>query len=201
MPVPIRKHETQSNMDLMVVEEDTVKVVEGHPDAAFMVETADAGRVIEACLSNGTDAALLYAENLTGGFFDLSSGQAGEILQKLRNYGVRLAVVCPPGRVAFSSRFGEMLTEERRGHTWRVRHASAAREWLARRQPASPIPSRKTHTSADNLILPLARPSAHVGTMRSASSVVLVVLAVLAARTPVRTQTPDTSSPGWKHSR
>ena len=38
----------------------------------------------------------------------------GEVLQKLRNYRVRLAVVCPPGTVRFSSRFGEMLAEERR---------------------------------------------------------------------------------------
>jgi hypothetical protein len=36
------------------------------------------------------------------------------VLQKLRNYRIRLAVVCPPGTVRFSSRFSEMLAEERR---------------------------------------------------------------------------------------
>jgi hypothetical protein len=30
--------------------------------------------VVEACLSADTDAALLYPRNLTGAFFDLSSG-------------------------------------------------------------------------------------------------------------------------------
>jgi hypothetical protein len=139
MVVPIRKHETPRNMELMVVEEENVKVVEGHPDAPFMVAIGDAGRVIEACLSNGTDAALLYTDNLTGGFFDLSSREAGEILQKLRNYGVRLAVVCPPGRVAFSSRFGEMVTEERQRRYFGVFETRvAAREWLGRRPPTSP---------------------------------------------------------------
>ena len=35
---------------------------------------------------------LLYASDLTN-FFDLSSGEAGAILQKLRTYGVLLAVL------------------------------------------------------------------------------------------------------------
>ncbi len=49
------------------------------------------------CLEGGVDCALLYAANLTRGFFDLSSEEAGAILQQLRNYGIRLAVVCVPG--------------------------------------------------------------------------------------------------------
>lgn len=62
-----------------------------------------------------------------------SSGEAGAVLQKLRAYGVRLAVVCPAGSVQFSSRFGEMVAEERlRRHfgVFETRHD--AREWLAR---------------------------------------------------------------------
>jgi len=34
----------------------------------------------------------------------------------LRNYHIRLAVVCMPGSVRLSSRFGDMLAEER----WRT---------------------------------------------------------------------------------
>jgi hypothetical protein len=36
-------------------------------------------------------ADVLYSENLPPAFFDLSSGVAGAILQKLRNYKIRLA--------------------------------------------------------------------------------------------------------------
>lgn len=76
--------------------------------------------------------ALLYASNLSAGFFDLSSGEAGAILQRLRNYGVRLAVVCPPGSVQFS-RFGEMVAEERRRPDFGVFETrDAACEWLER---------------------------------------------------------------------
>ena len=107
-------------MGLVLVEDDGLRVLEGSPDEHLMSEVEDARHVIEACLSGGADAALLYPDNLTEAFFDLSSGQAGAILQKLRNYGVRLAVVCSPGTVQFSSRFGEVLAEERHGRFFGV---------------------------------------------------------------------------------
>jgi GrpB-like predicted nucleotidyltransferase (UPF0157 family) len=117
---------------LSLVEESGVRVVEGAPNEPLMTRVDDASRVIEACFSHRARLALLYASNLTERFFDLSSGDAGAILQKLRNYGVRLAVVCPPGSVQFSSRFGEMLAEEHRRRDFRVFETrAAAREWLS----------------------------------------------------------------------
>jgi len=98
-----------------------------------MSRAADADRVIEACFSSGARSALLYAQNMTTAFFDLSSGDAGAILQKLRNYRIRLAVVCAPDGVRFSSRFTEMVAEERRGpHFGLFDTRDAAREWLRR---------------------------------------------------------------------
>jgi hypothetical protein len=118
-------------IELTLVEEGGLSVVEGQPDAPFMSSVDDANRVIEACLSYGVQAALLYAANLPNGFFDLSSGQAGNILQKLRNYRVRLAVVCPLGSVRFSSRFEEMMVEERRsGYFGVFETREGAWEWL-----------------------------------------------------------------------
>lgn len=62
-----------------------------------------------------------------------ASGKAGAILQKLENYRIRLAVVCPPGSVVFSSRFGEMLADERRGtHFGVFEDRQAASDWLGR---------------------------------------------------------------------
>jgi hypothetical protein len=121
-------------MELTRIDENGVNVVEGQPDQAFMSSVQDVDRLIEACFSGGAQAALLYAANMTPAFFDLSSGDAGAILQKLRNYHIRLAVVCPPGSVQFSSRFGEMLADERRGTYFGVfetRHEAS--QWL--RQP------------------------------------------------------------------
>ena len=118
--------------ELLLVDEAGVRVVEGTPNQPLMTRVDDASRVIEACFSHRARLALLYASNLTERFFDLSSGDAGGILQKLRNYGVRLAVVCPPGSVQLSSRFGEMLAEEHQRRDFRVFETrSAAREWLS----------------------------------------------------------------------
>lgn len=116
---------------LRIVDEDGITVVEGTPTASLMTSIDDANRVIELCLSTRTNKALLYPSNLTTAFFDLSSREAGEILQKLRNYGVRLAVVCLPGQVQFSTRFGEMLAEEHRKRHFAVFESRAeAWRWL-----------------------------------------------------------------------
>lgn len=119
-------------MELTTVEEGGVTAVEGPPGAPLMARADDVDLVIEACFSTGARAAVLHAENLPSGFFDLSSGQAGAILQKLRMYGVRLAVVAGPGEVSPSSRFGEMVAEESRGpHFGLFETREAAWEWLA----------------------------------------------------------------------
>jgi len=76
---------------------------------------------------------LLYSENLTEYFFDLSSGEAGAILQKLRNYHIRLAVVVSPGSAEQSKRFREMVAEERQGDDFRIfDDREAAEAWLTR---------------------------------------------------------------------
>jgi len=102
-------------MTVTLVEDNGIKFVEGAPDEVLLANAHDIDRLIETCYAEEVGAAVLYAANLTPTFFDLSSGDAGVILQKLRNYGIRLAVVAPPGSVTFSSRFGEMVADERRG--------------------------------------------------------------------------------------
>jgi len=106
--------------------------VEGPAEGELMRKIEDASLIIEACFSAGIRSALLYAPNMTARFFDLSSGEAGIILQKFRTYGIRVALVCPPGSVHFSSRFGELMAEENRLPYFRFfESVEAAREWLA----------------------------------------------------------------------
>jgi Domain of unknown function (DUF4180) len=118
---------------MQFIEEAGVRFIEGHAGQPLMKSIKDSGLVVEACFSAKTDCALLYPENLTAAFFDLSSGEAGEILQKFRNYRIRLAVVCAPGSVRFSSRFRDMAAEEARGRHFGVFETrQAAQEWLSR---------------------------------------------------------------------
>lgn len=93
-----------------------VLVIEGWPDLPMVQAATDIDRIIEICFAEGSTWVLFSAANLPDDFFDLSSGLAGSILQKLRNYRIRCALICPP-TVPLSSRFGEMATDERNG-TW-----------------------------------------------------------------------------------
>ncbi len=106
-------------------------MLEREPGTRYLADADDVGRLLEDCFSTGARTALLHAENLPRKFFDLSSGQAGLILQKLRSYHVRLAVVAPKERVVTSHRFNEMAAEERRSGQFALfetRDAAAA--WL-----------------------------------------------------------------------
>jgi hypothetical protein len=104
--------------------------VEGAPGRPLIGRPEDSTLAIGVCFEQGANALLLYPENLSGRFFDLSSGEAGEILQKLRNYNIRLAVVRTP-ELKMSSRFGELLADEARGPYFRLfDDRAAAAEWI-----------------------------------------------------------------------
>jgi hypothetical protein len=112
---------------------DSLNFVEGRPDAGWLREPDDVNRLIEACFGEGAQAAILYSANLTPAFFDLSSGEAGAILQKLRNYRIRLAIVSPPGSVRWSTLFHQFLLDERRGNQFDVLDTrDAAVAWVMR---------------------------------------------------------------------
>jgi len=114
-------------MPFTAVEQHGVTVAEGPAGEPVLRRPQDATSIFEACVSAHTLRALVYPENLTPRFFDLSSGEAGEILDKLRRFHVRLAIVCAPGSVAFSSRFREILSDDLRVFDTR----DEALRWLA----------------------------------------------------------------------
>jgi hypothetical protein len=117
-----------------IVEVDGVKVAEAFPSELVITKPQDLTRVFEFCMSHRTRRTLLHAANVTDQFFDLSSGIAGEVLQKLRHYRMRLAIVCPPDTARFSTRFPEMLIEERKAGYFDVFDTREdALLWLAKR--------------------------------------------------------------------
>ena len=117
-------------MGLTVHDTGSCRVVEGAPDEALMARGDDVVTAIEACFEHASGALLLYPENLPARFFDLSSGEAGMILQKLRNYHIRFAIVRTP-TLQLSQRFEELLIDENRGPYFRLFDDRAAAEaWL-----------------------------------------------------------------------
>lgn len=104
--------------------------IEGAPGAELLRRGSDVMTVLEACFEHPVYRVLLYHENLPPHFFDLSSGEAGEILQKLRTYHVRFALVCPAS-LHLSDNFKALLIDERRGPYFRLfDERASAEEWL-----------------------------------------------------------------------
>jgi hypothetical protein len=89
----------------------------------------------------GSDALglVVLAEHLPPEFFDLRTGFAGELLQKLENYRLRVAAVFPTEE-GYGERFREFLFEaRRRGGTFRAFGAREdAERWLTDGDEAAP---------------------------------------------------------------
>jgi hypothetical protein len=118
-------------MEFRVIEHNGAKVVESVPDGASILIGNNVLDAIAACGEARTDRLLVHAGSLPAGFFDLKSGDAGEVLQKLRNYRVRLAVVGGLAEAAASQRFSEMMIEENRQRWFHMfAAADAALGWL-----------------------------------------------------------------------
>lgn len=106
-------------MDYLVHELDGARMIEAPPGQPLLRAASDVTTLIEACYEHAAQRMLLSPEHLTERFFDLSSGEAGEILQKLRTYRVRLAIVRPRA-LPMSSRFPDLLADEAQGHDFGV---------------------------------------------------------------------------------
>jgi len=70
---------------------------------------------VRSCLESGAEALLFDADALPETFFDLRTGVAGEVVQRLVNYGLRMAAVVPDP-AAHGERFTEFAREAARGH-------------------------------------------------------------------------------------
>jgi hypothetical protein len=92
------------------------------------------------CLEQGKSALVIQAENLEPAFFDLSSGVLGEVVRKLTNYHLRMAVLAPDLTV-YSTRFQELAREANRGKVMAFfRTSDEAHEWLAANAPERQSP-------------------------------------------------------------
>jgi PadR family transcriptional regulator, regulatory protein AphA len=78
----------------------------------------DPAAAVVRCIEHGSRALLFDAEALPDAFFDLSTGVAGELVQKLVNYHVRMAAVVPD-LAARSARFREFAREANAGRQFR----------------------------------------------------------------------------------
>ena len=90
----------------------------------------DALTIISACFENEAVALLLDGEILPDAFFQLQTRFAGDFVQKLVNYRIKVAAVFGADR-AYSQRFREYIAEARHGNQFRTfDDAASALRWL-----------------------------------------------------------------------
>jgi hypothetical protein len=113
---------------LDLIERDGVRIV---ACADSIERVSDVLDVIASCIAQRSGRLLLESHHLPPPFFDLRSGFAGEFVQKLANYQIRLAGVFP-SEDGYTERFREFLREAKRGRGFRVfANRTDAEEWLA----------------------------------------------------------------------
>lgn len=83
-------------------------------DAVVITNGQDAIELIYNPLIAGADRVILHQRNLTEGFFTLSTGIAGDILQKFVNYRCRLAIVGSFSTVSSNS-LADFIRESNKG--------------------------------------------------------------------------------------
>ena len=118
-------------MEVNVVTVGEKKYLAGLPGKKLIQVEDDIRQILELCYEHYTNRVLLYADNLSDHFFDLSSGEAGMILGKLSVYQVKAAAVLDLDKVSHSKKFEELVVELNRGNDFRIfKDLEKAEKWL-----------------------------------------------------------------------
>ncbi len=72
---------------------NNIPLAEVISDSILISTPQDALDLLADLYYQGFDGIMLYEKNIAPTFFDLSSGLAGEILQKFSNYRIKLAII------------------------------------------------------------------------------------------------------------
>ena len=118
-------------MDIHVIRIAEQQYLAGIPGKRLIQTEDDITQILELCYENNTNRVLLYAENFSDQFFDLSSGEAGMILQKFSLYFVKVAAVLTLDEVPHSHMFEKLAVEVNRGNQFRIfDNLEQAESWL-----------------------------------------------------------------------
>jgi hypothetical protein len=89
-----------------------------------------AAELIGACWEQGAKRLMVHSVALSPAFFDLKSGIAGMLLQKLVNYQIKAVLIAADDK-AYEGRFGEMVVEANEGKQFGCfRTRAEAERWL-----------------------------------------------------------------------
>ena len=118
---------------MRIDESSGIRVLHLAPEGAPVSSPDDAADLIGDAWAHRAGAVAVPVERLDPGFFDLSTGIAGEITQKFVNYRLRLAVIGDISEyVDASSALRDFVWESNHGrHVWFAADEAALGEKLA----------------------------------------------------------------------
>ncbi len=117
-------------MNYRVIEKNNRKYIDCFAAAPPIQNDQEALELIALCIENHTARLMINAEVLANDFFDLKTGVAGQILQKLVNYHIKTAFVIID-EMRIKGRFKEMINESSRGNNFRVfANRDEAEKWI-----------------------------------------------------------------------
>ncbi|MBE0676415.1 MAG: DUF4180 domain-containing protein [Bacteroidales bacterium] len=93
--------------------ESGITLAEIVPESGIIESPGDLLDIMADAGYNGCSALILHRQNLTGDFFDLKTGIAGEMLQKFSNYRMKLAIIGDFSDVKSKS-LGDFIRESNR---------------------------------------------------------------------------------------
>jgi PadR family transcriptional regulator AphA len=118
-------------MEWAIVEDGRGRYLECLSEERPIASDRDAAALVEGCFEHGAERLMLHGGTLSGEFFDLKSGVAGTLLQKLANYRIRAVLVAAADGAERGRRFAELVAETNRGDQFGVFPTRAEAEaWL-----------------------------------------------------------------------
>jgi hypothetical protein len=117
--------------EVRLIEKRGHKFVEALGDKVLIEDERDVVDLLGVCAEFDANRIMLHGGILSSRFFDLKSGHAGMMLQKLVNYQIKTAAILSPDQIR--GKFAEFVAETNRGYHFRVFFdRQQAESWLLR---------------------------------------------------------------------
>lgn len=121
--------EEENEMNYQVATENNKKYISLSPPGKSIQSEQDGLDMIGICFEHEANLLLIHGDLLTEEFFNLRTGLAGTVLQKLMNYNIKAAAILNEEK--FNNRFKELVKEYNKGNAFRVfSNAADAKNWL-----------------------------------------------------------------------
>ncbi|HCQ90384.1 MAG TPA: DUF4180 domain-containing protein [Clostridium sp.] len=117
-------------MDYRIVNKNDKRYIEYISKEMQISSEQDVLDIIGSCMEHSCNYVMLHGEVFSEDFFNLRTGLAGTMLQKLINYNIRAAAIIA-NEEKIKGRFGEMVFEANKGNDFRVfKNVTEAENWL-----------------------------------------------------------------------